>query len=76
MRKGRGGSSGEKDGGDACEPSCLPSERGAQRLLEIQGDSKCKWMNPNGHKDKERRLERKQEEQDISGKSPWIAIQV
>lgn len=25
----------------------------AQRLLEMQGDRKCKWMNPNGHKDKE-----------------------
>lgn len=67
-----GGHDAEMDRGDACKPSCLPS---AQRLLEMQGDSKCKWMNPNGHKDKERRLGRRREQQNISGNSPWMVIQ-
>lgn len=52
----------------------MPGERGAQRLLETQGDSKCKQMNPNDHQDKKKRLGRKQEARDISGNSLRMAI--
>lgn len=59
--RGGGGTKGWKRGHakQPCEQSCLPSEKGAQsRLLLKQCDSKCKWMNAKGHKDKEKETER------------------
>lgn len=55
--QGRGRTEGRRGVRWECERICLPSERGAQsRLLLMQGDSKCKWMNTNDCRDEEERL--------------------